>query len=119
MFRHEFFVRCDFVVGPAALEISHLADEHGVGAVGQIGRVLVPGDRILDVLLLFVEGTEPSREIHTLRLCLVPPVSLFNLLVERFASERNSALLLQRRRDLLVLDQVAITFRLRPAAGFH
>ena len=44
---------------------------------------------------------------------------LLDLLFERFVGQHQPALLLQRNRRLLVLDQIAITFRLRPAAGLH
>ena len=68
---------------------------------------------------MLVERAEPPREVDTLRFRFMPRIRFLDLLIERLAGERHPALLFQRNRDAFVLDQVAITFRLRPPAGFH
>ena len=76
-------------------QIGHSSNQSGVGAFGQIGSILVPADRCLEIFLLLVQRTQTPRKIDILRFLLVVRVLLSNLLIERFSGQPHAALLLE------------------------
>ena len=62
-------------LGPFHVQIGDFPHQTGVALAGQIGRILIPRDRIFEILLLLVERAEPARKIDTLRFRLMSRVT--------------------------------------------
>ena len=68
MISEKFFVRRDLALRTLPAQIGNLPHQAGIAVARQIRRVLIPGDGILEIFLLFVQCSQPSREIDALRL---------------------------------------------------
>ena len=88
-------MRSNLLLEEFDFQIRSLANQSGVCAFGQIGSILVPANRCLEIFLLLVQCAQPPREIDVCRLRLVQRIRFGNLLIERFPGQSHPALLFQ------------------------
>ncbi len=85
----------DFALEAFHSQIGNFSDQSGITAFRQIGGILVPGGRGLDVVLLLVERAQAPRKIDIFRLRLMKRIDFRDLFIERFPGQLHPALLLE------------------------
>ena len=76
----------------------------GVGSRLARGSLDLARERRLEVVPLFAQRAKPTCKVEVFRFCLVKRVCFSKLLIERFASEPQPALLLERNGFILIFD---------------